>query len=166
MWQHKQFAEMTEEEQVMATKAWRLPEDVDAADAEPGSASLADQLDIRKRMVLALVHPLVQVYTIPRTGQLAYVGHVCNFRQTCPLSLCVRESSRTRTSVEVHSKSTLTKFAKPMLGLRILTRIIVTLNGSSPQRSRGDRTTCRWAPSAKKILVWKTPCRSQGRHSG
>ena len=32
-------------------------------------------------MVLALVHPLVQVYTIPRTGQLAYVGHVCNFRQ-------------------------------------------------------------------------------------
>ena len=31
--------------------------------------------------VLALVHPLVQVYTIPRTGQLAYVGHVCNFRQ-------------------------------------------------------------------------------------
>ena len=32
-------------------------------------------------MVLALVHPLCQVYTIPRTGQLAYVGHVCNFRQ-------------------------------------------------------------------------------------
>lgn len=31
--------------------------------------------------MLALVHPLVQVYTIPRTGQLAYVGHVCNFRQ-------------------------------------------------------------------------------------
>ena len=35
-----------------------------------------------EEMVLALVHPLVQVYTIPRTGQLAYVGHVCNFRQT------------------------------------------------------------------------------------
>ena len=34
-----------------------------------------------EEMVLALVHPLVQVYTIPRTGQLAYVGHVCNFRQ-------------------------------------------------------------------------------------
>ena len=32
-------------------------------------------------MVPALVHPLVQVYTIPRTGQLAYVGHICNFRQ-------------------------------------------------------------------------------------
>ena len=31
--------------------------------------------------MLCLVHPLVQVYTIPRTGQLAYVGHVCNFRQ-------------------------------------------------------------------------------------
>ena len=34
-----------------------------------------------EEMVLALVHPLVQVYTIPKTGQLAYVGHVCNFRQ-------------------------------------------------------------------------------------
>ena len=32
-------------------------------------------------MVLALVHPLVQVYTLPRTGQLAYVGHICNFWQ-------------------------------------------------------------------------------------
>ncbi len=31
--------------------------------------------------MLALVHLLCQVYTIPRTGQLAYVGHVCNFRQ-------------------------------------------------------------------------------------
>lgn len=31
--------------------------------------------------LLALVHPLVQVYTIPKTGQLAYVGHVCNFHQ-------------------------------------------------------------------------------------
>ena len=30
---------------------------------------------------LALVHPLVQVYTIPKTGQLSYVGHVCNFHQ-------------------------------------------------------------------------------------
>ena len=37
-----------------------------------------------EEMVLALVHPLVQVYTIPRTGQLAYVGHVCNFRQNVP----------------------------------------------------------------------------------
>ena len=34
-----------------------------------------------EEMVLGLVHPLVQVYTIPRTGQLAYVGHICNFRQ-------------------------------------------------------------------------------------
>ena len=34
-----------------------------------------------EEMVLALVHPLVQVYTIPTTGELAYVGHVCNFRQ-------------------------------------------------------------------------------------
>ena len=31
--------------------------------------------------LLALVHPLVQVYTIPKTGQLSYVGHVCNFHQ-------------------------------------------------------------------------------------
>ena len=30
---------------------------------------------------LALVHPLVQVYTIPKTGQLSYVGHVGNFHQ-------------------------------------------------------------------------------------
>ena len=34
-----------------------------------------------EEMVIALVRPLVQVYTIPRTGQLAYVGHICNFRQ-------------------------------------------------------------------------------------
>ena len=27
------------------------------------------------------MHPVVQVYTIPRTRQLAYVGHVCNFRR-------------------------------------------------------------------------------------
>ena len=33
-----------------------------------------------EEMVLALVHPLVQVFSIPRTGQLAYVGHICNFR--------------------------------------------------------------------------------------
>ena len=39
------------------------------------------QLSDQEEMVLCLVHPLVQVYTIPRTGQLAYVGHVCNFRQ-------------------------------------------------------------------------------------
>ena len=43
----------------------------------PAVAALTDY----EEMVLALVHPLVQVYTIPRTGQLAYVGHVCNFRQ-------------------------------------------------------------------------------------
>jgi hypothetical protein len=34
-----------------------------------------------EEMILSLVHPLVQVYTIPKTGELAYVGHVCNFRQ-------------------------------------------------------------------------------------
>ena len=27
---------------------------------------------------LAEVHSLVQMYTIPKTGQLSYVGHVCN----------------------------------------------------------------------------------------
>ena len=43
----------------------------------PAVAALTDY----EEMVLSLVHPLVQVYTIPRTGQLAYVGHVCNFRQ-------------------------------------------------------------------------------------
>jgi hypothetical protein len=37
-----------------------------------------------EEMVIALVHPLVQVYTIPKTGELAYVGHVCNFRQHVP----------------------------------------------------------------------------------
>ncbi len=46
-------------------------------DFAEGVASLSDS----EEMVLALVHPLVQVYTIPKTGQLAYVGHVCNFRQ-------------------------------------------------------------------------------------
>ena len=44
--------------------------------AEP-VAALCDS----EEMVLSLVHPLVQVYTIPKTGQLAYVGHICNFRQ-------------------------------------------------------------------------------------
>ena len=29
---------------------------------------------------LALIHPLVQVYTIPKTWQLAYVGHVRNLK--------------------------------------------------------------------------------------
>ena len=43
----------------------------------PAVAALSDH----EEMVLALVHPLVQVYTIPRTGQLAYVGHICNFPQ-------------------------------------------------------------------------------------
>ena len=44
-------------------------------------AEAVSSLSDSEEMVLALVHPLVQVYTIPRTGQLAYVGHVCNFRQ-------------------------------------------------------------------------------------
>ena len=34
-----------------------------------------------EEMILSLVHPLVQVYTIPTTGELAYVGHICNFKQ-------------------------------------------------------------------------------------
>ena len=50
VWQSKQFAEMTADEQEMATKAWWLPEDVHAVDIEPGSASSEEQLDIRKRM--------------------------------------------------------------------------------------------------------------------
>ena len=44
-------------------------------------ASAIALLTDHEEMAIALVHPLVQVYTIPRTGQLAYVGHVCNFRQ-------------------------------------------------------------------------------------
>ena len=43
----------------------------------PALAALTDH----EEMVLALVHPVVQVYTIPRTGQLAYVGHICKFGQ-------------------------------------------------------------------------------------
>ena len=38
-------------------------------------------LDDFGEMVLSLVHPLVQVYSIPKTGELAYVGHTCNFHQ-------------------------------------------------------------------------------------
>ena len=45
--------------------------------AAPAMAALSDF----EEMVLSLIHPLVQVYTIPTTGELAYVGHVCNFRQ-------------------------------------------------------------------------------------
>ena len=32
-------------------------------------------------MVISLVHPLVQVYTIPTTGEFVYAGHMSNFRQ-------------------------------------------------------------------------------------
>ena len=39
------------------------------------------QLTDQEEIVISLIHPLVQVHTLPRTGQLAYVGHVCNFRQ-------------------------------------------------------------------------------------
>ena len=59
------------------------------ASAAPALAALSDF----EEMLLSLVHPLVQVYTIPTTGEYAYVGHVCNFRQnvrklmtTLPLS--------------------------------------------------------------------------------
>ena len=47
------------------------------SDFSPALASLDDFGE----MVLSLVHPLVQVYSIPKTGELAYVGHTCNFRQ-------------------------------------------------------------------------------------
>ena len=47
-------------------------------------ASPLHDLSDFEEMVIALVHPLVQVYTIPKTGELAYVGHVCNFRQHVP----------------------------------------------------------------------------------
>ena len=45
------------------------------------SAAAVAALTDHEEMVLALVHPLVQVFNIPRTGQLAYVGHICNFHQ-------------------------------------------------------------------------------------
>ena len=44
-------------------------------------APVAAVLNGFEEMVISLVHPLVQLYTIPKTGELAYVGHVCNFRQ-------------------------------------------------------------------------------------
>jgi DNA replication protein DnaC len=47
------------------------------ADFCPALAQLTDM----EEMLISLVHPLVQVYSIPRTGELAYVGHICNFRQ-------------------------------------------------------------------------------------
>ena len=67
-------------------------DDVDACTTEnPRTCILGLSIDVfapavalltdHEEMVIALVHPLVQVYTIPRTGQLAYVGHICNFRQ-------------------------------------------------------------------------------------
>lgn len=39
------------------------------------------ELNDFEEMMLSLVHPFVQVYTIPTTGELAFAGHVCNFRQ-------------------------------------------------------------------------------------
>ena len=83
-----------------------------------------------EEMVLALVHPLVQVYTIPRTGQLAYVGHVCNFRQkpllssprcrslqkTCHLSWFALATSRISRNEAVRSKLMSTKFVELMPG--------------------------------------------------
>ena len=44
-------------------------------------ASVVAVLNDFEDMVISLVPPLVQVYTIPKRGELAYVGHVCNFRQ-------------------------------------------------------------------------------------
>ena len=44
-------------------------------------ASAMALLTDHEEMLIALVRPLVQVYTIPRTSQLAYVGLICNFRQ-------------------------------------------------------------------------------------
>ena len=43
-------------------------------------AAPAAQLTNQAEMVLSLINLLVQVYTLPRTGQLAYIGHACNFR--------------------------------------------------------------------------------------
>ncbi len=45
-------------------------------------ATPVGQLSGPKEMVLSTVHPLAQIYTLPRDGQLAYVGHACNFRQS------------------------------------------------------------------------------------
>ena len=48
--------------------------------ARPWVRPIADLNDFEE-MMLSLVHPFVQVYTIPTTGELAFAGHVCNFRQ-------------------------------------------------------------------------------------
>ena len=48
--------------------------------ARPSVRPIADLNDFEE-MMLSLVHPFVQVYTIPTTGELAFAGHVCNFRQ-------------------------------------------------------------------------------------
>ena len=40
-----------------------------------------DELNDFEEMMISLVHPFIQVYTIPSTGELAFTGHVCNFRQ-------------------------------------------------------------------------------------
>ena len=42
---------------------------------------------MRGEMVFARVHPLVQVYALPRTGQLAHVGRIRNFRQRVTIFL-------------------------------------------------------------------------------
>eukprot|EP00969_Alexandrium_andersonii_P280391 12396075-Alexandrium_andersonii.AAC.1 len=34
-----------------------------------------------EEMLVARVHPLVQVYTLHPSGQTAYVGHIVNYRQ-------------------------------------------------------------------------------------
>ena len=47
----------------------------------PEFAPALAALDDFGEMVISLVHPLVQVYSIPKTGELAYVGHTCNFKQ-------------------------------------------------------------------------------------
>lgn len=49
-WHNKLFADMTTEDQDMATKAWRQAEYDDVACIEPGGASSEEQRDIRKRM--------------------------------------------------------------------------------------------------------------------
>ena len=45
------------------------------------SAAPVAALNDFEEMMISLVHPFIQVYTIPSTGELAFTSHVCNFRQ-------------------------------------------------------------------------------------
>ena len=74
--QHERWQEhQAEHERIEDPRAYVLGLSIE--EFAPAVSLLSDS----EEMVLSLIHPLLQTYTLRSTGQVAYVGHVCNFRQ-------------------------------------------------------------------------------------